>query len=450
MKNFTKFLAFVLCLVVVLQPLPVNAAGNNQGDSVEAFVSRMYQVVLGREADSDGLNHWTSGLRSGSFNAIDIVRGFFWSTEYCQKSKTNDELVIDCYNAMLGRNPDDEGFNHWVTRLNVGMTRDAIYAGFVGSTEFHNLCDSYGINPGTYSVTQECDKSYEVTSFVSRLYLKALGRDYDFDGLNNWCGEINSKQDRETVRNVASNGFFHSQEFTDKNLDNGEYVKVLYRTFVGREYDEPGYNYWLAKLNAGESRDSILDGFANSPEFNGMIGGFPERKSDKILFIGDSRTVCCLKSDGGTVHNEVHDGVTVYAAWGLGYDFMRSSIAEYGDDYGTLAVWLGCNDAAKGKSFYDDYAGFYEELLAQGKKIILFNVGRTDDDCLAPGDEGYCDYNMVEYNKTMSSWAQNRAGVTYVDVYSMSQNWLLNDEDGIHYWPRPTQDIWNTLIGYCR
>lgn len=116
------------------------------------------------------------------------------------------------------------------------------------------------------AVNQGRDLNMGVTLFVSRLYTKALGRPYDISGLNDWCNRIAGGS--WSVTDAATTGFFHSPEFQNKNLSNEEYVKVLYRTFLDREYDKPGLNDWVSQLNSGQkSRDEVLRGFSGSREF---------------------------------------------------------------------------------------------------------------------------------------------------------------------------------------
>ena len=67
---------------------------------------------------------------------------------------------------------------------------------------------------------------------------------------------------------------FFSPEFQNKNLSRTEYVKVLYRTFMGREYDKDGLNYWVKRLNSGDSRRNVLNAFAGCPEFQNIIKKF--------------------------------------------------------------------------------------------------------------------------------------------------------------------------------
>ncbi len=244
-------------------------------DALHAFVNRMYSVVLGREADSQGELDWFKRLVSEEAKAVDIVSGFFNSEEYKSKEKSNGEIVNDCYHAMLGRDADEAGYNDWVGRLNNGMSVNAILAGFVGSQEFSTLCQSYAIQPGTYTSGEARDWNIGATSYVSRLYTQALGRDYDIDGLNNWCSAIAANPSRENIVDVAATGFFHSQEFQNKGLNNEEYVKVLYRTFLGRECDPNGLADWVGQLDRGEkTRDEILPGFANSQEFTDIMSEY--------------------------------------------------------------------------------------------------------------------------------------------------------------------------------
>lgn len=110
-----------------------------------------------------------------------------------------------------------------------------------------------------------------VESYVARIYTKALGRDPEAAGLKYWVGEI--KAGRKTAVQVAEM-FFFAPEFTNKKLNNKEYVKVLYRTFMGREADQGGLNYWIDRLNKGESRKSVLKAFAGCPEFKAIVKSF--------------------------------------------------------------------------------------------------------------------------------------------------------------------------------
>ena len=103
---------------------------------------------------------------------------------------------------------------------------------------------------------------------------KILGRNYDTSGLNYWCGIINANPSRDNVIQVAMDGCFHSQEFLNKNLNNRDFVTVAYRTFLGREADLEGYNYWLGQLAGGMSRDEMIRNCAYSQEFSNIMASY--------------------------------------------------------------------------------------------------------------------------------------------------------------------------------
>lgn len=236
---------------------------------VEAYVTRLYELCLGRYPDAAGLTDWVDRICSGRTSGAEAAQGFFFSDEFKNNNYGNEDYVERLYNVMMNRPSDEGGKTDWVYKLNNGVGREGVFKGFADSEEFNNICNSYGIKKGTISVGEGRDRKPGLTTFVARMYTKALGRTYDVDGLNYWCNEI--LDGRWSIMDAATTGFFESQEFKNKRLTNGEYVKVLYRTFFDREYDQDGYSYWLRKLNYGTSRREVLSGFANSKEFSNLL-----------------------------------------------------------------------------------------------------------------------------------------------------------------------------------
>ncbi len=117
----------------------------------------------------------------------------------------------------------------------------------------------------------------DVDDFVDRCYGVALGREPDAEGKEEWTDELN---EGEACGAQVGYGFIFSPEYIAKNTDNEQFTKDLYSLFFGREPDENGFNYWVAQLNAGVSREEIFAGFANSEEFYnlcaeyGVVSGF--------------------------------------------------------------------------------------------------------------------------------------------------------------------------------
>lgn len=115
-------------------------------DDAEAFVTRLYNVVLDRRPDLTGLNYWTEPLRSRKWTGEKVARGFIFSTEFTRKQLSDAEFVEYLYKAILGRTSDPIGKAYWCNLLKKsGYTRERVFNGFINSTEFGRLCDQYGI-----------------------------------------------------------------------------------------------------------------------------------------------------------------------------------------------------------------------------------------------------------------------------------------------------------------
>ena len=118
-------------------------------------------------------------------------------------------------------------------------------------------------------MNQYRDRNIQATGFIARLYTKMLGRKFDEDGLEDWCKKYLTKEN--TIEEIASHGFLHSQELANLNLSDEEFVTRMYETFLDREPEEEGLKDWIGRLRRGEeTRDSIVYGFTNSPEFGNL------------------------------------------------------------------------------------------------------------------------------------------------------------------------------------
>lgn len=106
-----------------------------------------------------------------------------------------------------------------------------------------------------------------VTAFVTRMYQQTLNRQPDPQGLASWVNGLKSGE--LSGADVARN-FIFSQEFTNKNLSNEQFLNVMYKAFFNRAPDPGGYSGWLAELKSGKSREYVLAGFVNSQEFNNL------------------------------------------------------------------------------------------------------------------------------------------------------------------------------------
>ena len=120
--------------------------GGNRAD-IEAFVTRFYQQCLLREPDSGGLAYYTDHLINGTRSGADVAGNFINSPEFLARNTSNGDYLLVMYRAFFDREPDNDGWNYYLNKLNIGESRDVVFTGFIYSPEFEDLCDSYGISP---------------------------------------------------------------------------------------------------------------------------------------------------------------------------------------------------------------------------------------------------------------------------------------------------------------
>jgi len=243
--------------------------------SIEGFVARLYRLVLGREPDASGFASWVKLLKTHAITGSDAVYGFFMSTEFTNKKVSDSDYIELLYNVLLNRSSDSGGKASWLAVKDSGVSRKYLLAGFSNSTEFSQLCESYGILRGTYHSDEARDQNQNLTSFVTSLYRNCLGREPDVDGLNYWTGRIYYQGHSAAA---TAQGFYFSQEFVSKS-DNRAFVDALYKGLMGRNPDAGGHAYWLQKLNSGTSRKTVFDGFINSTEFANLCNRYGIRRS---------------------------------------------------------------------------------------------------------------------------------------------------------------------------
>lgn len=238
-------------------------------EAVSEFVERLYLNILNRSSDPEGKENHIKNLKNGE-TACKVAYDFVFSSEFLNLDITNEERVRRMYLTFLDREPDSEGLANWTSTLDGGCSVGHIFYGFTQSNEFSEICEKYGINRGVWEYTENRDRSSKLTAFVARLYTKAMGREYDINGLNDHTG--NYLKDGDLYR-LAYN-FIFSAEYLNKNLSDEDFLENMYATFFNRPSDENGKNGWLKSMQNGMSREEVLAGFVGSKECADMVAGF--------------------------------------------------------------------------------------------------------------------------------------------------------------------------------
>ncbi|MEI6414945.1 MAG: DUF4214 domain-containing protein, partial [Pseudomonadota bacterium] len=109
-----------------------------------------------------------------------------------------------------------------------------------------------------------------VVTLITLYYQTILGRAPESDGLAYYQGEIAKAQAlgdvKPAFRQMGYN-FFNSPEYLNRKTSNTAYITNLYKTFLQRDPETAGLQYYLDRLAKGESRNTFITDFTNSQEF---------------------------------------------------------------------------------------------------------------------------------------------------------------------------------------
>ncbi|UWR22119.1 DUF4214 domain-containing protein [Sulfitobacter sp. S190] len=284
-----------------------------------ASVYRLYLATLGRAPDAAGHQDWTTRLATGDLTLVEAADGFVNSTEFntTYGSSDTEDFINRLYQNVLDRNADAAGRSNWSGELEGGLSRAQVVLGFSDSPEFQNKTATEAAQYGQANTQQTW------TADVFRLYQATLDRAPDVDGMFNWSERLGSG----TEYLDAVNGFVDSREFKNRfgdELDNTDFVKLMYQNVLKRSADEPGLAGWVGDLEDGAPRTAVVRGFAQSNEFrNSTADGLQEWMRDN--FAGDELS--------GGAGDDVMAG-------GFGSDIFVFRQADAGrDDVVDLEAW---------------------------------------------------------------------------------------------------------------
>jgi len=239
--------------------------GIASGD-ISDFVERLYNVALGRAAEETGKNYWVKAIKSGKKTGADCGLFFLLGEEFTNMNLDNSDFIDVLYRVFFNRPSDEAGKKYWLSNLTKGISREQVIRGFIDSTEWCNVCASYGVKSGAPSAKSEI-ASIGAIDFATRLYTCCMKREADTDGLGYWGLALTNLEQTGTS---AALFFFESEEFIGFNTTDEDYLTRLYTTFMDREPEADGFNYWLGELKNGKSRHDVLMLFSQSEEFTAI------------------------------------------------------------------------------------------------------------------------------------------------------------------------------------
>ena len=242
-------------------------------NTVPAAVVRMYQAALGRLPDQGGLQFWVGQLNAG-VPLANLATGFLSSGEFTARYGTglsNAAFVTQIYQNVLGRAPDAGGLAFFTGRLDAHTASLGQTLADIAESAENKAVTASLVSAGIWVADP-------VAGQVARLYDTAFGRLPDAGGLAFWTTSIKSGgQLLDEAQAFVGSPEFVAQYGA---LNNADFVNALYVNTLHRGADAAGSAYWVGVLNGGTSRGSVVDvvlGKRGAPVEHG--GEHPEQRS---------------------------------------------------------------------------------------------------------------------------------------------------------------------------
>lgn len=285
----------------------VNADGSTitrATSAAEAAISRLYEAVLGRSADADGIATWFAAYNQGA-TLQQIANAFLSSSEAIGRGfggaaaasadlgplsagevaaaaatapQSNADFLQNLYHTFFNRSGDAAGLAHWEAVLSSGTSRADVLLSFVASAEgvgataattlVATVPASTDFTPHTFNVVPDGTQTvmggagYDVVNFTgSRSDFRS-----SFDGetttlFNATTGSATILQDAEFIH-FSNGGLIINANTVDQAV-----IARLYDGLLGRDADAVGLQYWWGMHDVGTSLSSIANSLLTSPEF---------------------------------------------------------------------------------------------------------------------------------------------------------------------------------------
>ncbi|HEV3022715.1 MAG TPA: DUF4214 domain-containing protein, partial [Pirellulales bacterium] len=214
-----------------------------------SVVDKLYNQVLGRSADAQGLQFWTAQIMGGASYGV-VAQGIFESDERLNAIIAGGQLgsitYPGYYPQFLLRPADPAGLAYWKGIWKQDGGPDHVISGMIGSPEFYA------------SAGQQHPNLSPNAAWVTALYERLLHREPEAAGLTYWTGNLD---DGAMTRQQVVLGFVDSTE-NFMNLVTGFFQQYLQRNPTPTELTT-----YVDEFQAGGSQRNVQIAIIDLPEY---------------------------------------------------------------------------------------------------------------------------------------------------------------------------------------
>jgi hypothetical protein len=261
-----------------------------------AFVSRLYERILNRPGEAEGIANWSGAISAGQISRADAMLAFVQSAErgaleapgialgsvsgigfgwfgnsgndWLVGGRSNDRLIGgDGIDTAVFSGPR-AGYKVWRQGEDLmvqDLTPDRDGTDWLSGIELLRFD----------GVTLRAEIATDLAFQVAGLYEALFDRAPDLPGLRFWLAGAEAGVSIATL----AEAFLATPEGASRAaLSNADFATMLYANLFERAPDAEGLAFWVGGLNAGLARGEMVQAFLNSREFleeqRGETAGF--------------------------------------------------------------------------------------------------------------------------------------------------------------------------------
>lgn len=104
----------------------------------------------------------------------------------------------------------------------------------------------------------------DVSGLVSKIFEVFSGKTAEAKYIKEWTLKLKNKE--STLENYTIDTVNQNKEYIN-NIEDNEFITILYNALLNRQPDEPGFKGWIAQLESGVTKEKIIKDFLKSEEF---------------------------------------------------------------------------------------------------------------------------------------------------------------------------------------
>jgi hypothetical protein len=235
-------------------------AFTEQGRGVAESIGRLYEAVLGRDANAAEVAYWQEAQERGTYTQL-IANQIAHSPEAGNTS--NSEFITTLYDRALDRIATQSELDYWVGKLESGFSRGGVALGIVNSEEKLHLTSGFDIGGSEVGV-------------LVRLYDATFGRVPDDAGFNYWLATMERGMSAGDVADAFANVLVPKElpNAAANVVSDEAYIGLIFRTALHRDATAGEVNHYATLMHNDPlfDRGQVLLSISESQEHVQLVG----------------------------------------------------------------------------------------------------------------------------------------------------------------------------------